>query len=1248
MAAATLGVNLPSWRSLEWRLTLLIAGSCLAALVAVLYLAFLEVSSTLHDAAAERAGQATRQVAGLLTQSAAQSVEQMRGAVPAVRAALADPTTSKLDAARARLAPLAAVGNRRVTLWSADGTLALDLPEDSPPGTGADDLPSPLRAPPPGIGPMQALGTRAITDMALPIQSDDPARRPLGTLALRAGLAINPPGLLNRLVGQDARVLFGNRAGDVWTDATRLSPGPQVDLSTDGARTYDAGAGDVRIGAVGAVPGTPWVAWVEFPEREITTRANHFLRRMAGLAFAIAGSTALLSLWFSRRLTTPLAQMTTAAEAIAGGDFSRRVATGGTEIGRLGHAFNTMSAEVANAHQRLEQRVVERTEELNTALAALDHRSRERENYLATIVDSSLDAIIGKDLDGRVTSWNRGAEQIFGYTASEVIGRPSLFLVPRDRRDEEAAILHTIRRGGTVGHFTTVRQAKDGRLLDVSLTISPIRDAAGQIVGVSKVARNVTAAKEAEARLVEREQQLSLYAEHSPVAVAMFDVDMCYLVASTRWIEDFKLGDTPLIGRSHYEVFPGLPEHWKAIHRRCLAGASEKRDEEQFVRADGSISWIRWEVKPWRQADGAIGGLIIFSEDITARKHAEERLSASEDRYRTLFDWAPDGIVISDTDGYYLDANPSVCDMLGYHRGELVGLHATDIVSSSEVDHIEPALTTIAGNLDYQREWTLRRRDGTTFQADVIATRMPDGLILGMLRDVTERNRAIEAVRAAEERMRFALESAEVGIWDADYRTGVVVWSPILERQHGLEPGTFAGTFEAFMAGVHPEDRATVSGIIDRAVKSGQDYSMQHRVIWPDGSVRWLTVAGRVHLDAHGKALRATGVSIDNTDRRQLEAQFQQAQKMEAIGRLAGGVAHDFNNLLTIILGNCELLATSVSDARTLRQVIGIETAASQAAGLTRQLLAFSRKQIIEPTLVDLNKVIGDLRKMLGRLIGEDITVVVDLPPDVGPVLADHNQIEQVVMNLAVNARDAMPSGGTLTLQTANVDLDEHYAASHFGTPPGSYVVLTCSDTGTGMTPEVQARLFEPFFTTKEMGKGTGLGLATVHGIVKRSGGSIGVYSEPGKGSSFKVYFPRVENADVVAPAIVKAPVRGGAETVLVVEDADLLRTVTKELLERLGYTVLTAENAGAAITVFDQHPEIAVLLTDVVMPGSSGPELTEQLTTRRPELKVVFMSGYTEEAMLQHRVAMSGAAFLHKPFNSDALGRAIRNALAT
>jgi two-component system cell cycle sensor histidine kinase/response regulator CckA len=383
------------------------------------------------------------------------------------------------------------------------------------------------------------------------------------------------------------------------------------------------------------------------------------------------------------------------------------------------------------------------------------------------------------------------------------------------------------------------------------------------------------------------------------------------------------------------------------------------------------------------------------------------------------------------------------------------------------------------------------------------------------------------------------------------------------------------------------------------------------------------------------------------TERHALEEQYHQARKMEAIGRLAGGVAHDFNNLLTVIVGNCELLLADLDpDDPHQAGVAEIRNAGACASGLTRQLLAFSRKQIVEPTLLDLNVVLADMRAMLGSLIGEDVKAVFAFGPSPASLKADRGQVEQVILNLAVNARDAMPSGGVLTIETADAELDERRPAQLLSVKAGRYVVLTVTDTGTGMTPQDQARLFEPFFTTKEIGKGTGLGLATVHSIVTQNGGSVSVASEAGRGTTFKVYFPsspwcKSGVAETVrqAPAAVSRP-NGRAHTVLVVDDAEELRELTGKILRLEGYTVLVAGSGDEALRLFERNASIDVLLTDVVMAGVSGPELASRMVERRPALKVIYMSGYTEDAMVKHGLLDPGSALLLKPFNSEALGR--------
>ena len=365
---------------------------------------------------------------------------------------------------------------------------------------------------------------------------------------------------------------------------------------------------------------------------------------------------------------------------------------------------------------------------------------------------------------------------------------------------------------------------------------------------------------------------------------------------------------------------------------------------------------------------------------------------------------------------------------------------------------------------------------------------------------------------------------------------------------HGLAPGTFPQTFEAFLEFVHPDDRAALLESVSQATTTGQDFTVQHRAVRPDGTIHaWFTGAGRILLGRDRTPARAVGISIDVTAQRTLEAQYQQAQKMEAIGRLAGGVAHDFNNLLTIILGYAQLLLRRLpEDALGRRDVSEIQKAGASAAALTRQLLAAAGREIIEPTLLNLNVVLRDMREMLQRLIGEDVEVVFRLRPDLVKVKADRGQIEQVIMNLTVNARDAMPDGGTVTIETANVELDANCTKGRLAIQPGRYVVLTVTDSGAGMTAEVQNHLFEPFFTTKERGKGTGLGLATVHGIVTQSGGSVNVYSEMGRGSSFKVYLPAAEAGAVAPEPILEDRPDNGALTVLVVENSDALRELAR------------------------------------------------------------------------------------------------------
>jgi PAS domain S-box-containing protein len=507
-----------------------------------------------------------------------------------------------------------------------------------------------------------------------------------------------------------------------------------------------------------------------------------------------------------------------------------------------------------------------------------------------------------------------------------------------------------------------------------------------------------------------------------------------------------------------------------------------------------------------------------------------------------------------------------------------------------------------------------------------------------------------EALRDNVERTVFALDAARIGVWEMDVASGQLTWSEGIQRVTGFAPHQLPRERDAFVELIEPDDRARLLDGLGAAVASRDAVEFQFRMRGPDGSLRWLEGKGKVFGEPNAPA-KMVGVAADITARKQLEEQFLQKRKIEAVGRLAGGIAHDFNNLLLAISGYSEIVSDRLGPLHpSAVHVQKIWKAAESAASLTRQLLAFSRRQVLQPQLIDLNAIVEHIGSLIERLIGEEILFETRLTQPLALVSADPSQIEQVVMNLAVNARDAMPGGGRLTIETANVDLDEHFVGQHRGAAVGPHVMLAVSDTGVGMDEAIQQRMFEPFFTTKERGKGTGLGLATIYGIVKQSGGSIWVYSEPGKGSCFKVYLPLAiarPGGELEAEAEPSAAALRGSETILVVEDQPEVRAVTSEMLHAYGYTVLEASGGSEAIAMGRQHAGVIhALLTDVVMPEMSGREVAARLKADRPDLRVVYTSGYTDNAIVHHGVLDSGLAFLQKPFASTLLAKKIREVL--
>ena len=635
------------------------------------------------------------------------------------------------------------------------------------------------------------------------------------------------------------------------------------------------------------------------------------------------------------------------------------------------------------------------------------------------------------------------------------------------------------------------------------------------------------------------------------------------------------------------------------------------------------------------------------------------RIRRSEGRYRTLLAAAPDAIVVTDRDGRVVLFNEAAERIVGSPAETVIGQPVSSVIDLESARSGSVPVTgenpLAVARLGERRpvEFQAHRADGDRFWAESTVADLGLGHEPGttvIFRDVSVRHAAENALRESQERLAFALAAGRMGTWDWEMKTGLIRWSESLEQIVGIPLGSFGGTYEAFADLVHPDDRQTLRQALERATTTDDEYLAECRMGPPGAQTVQIVTQGRVVRDAFGEPVRMAGVALDVTARRELENQLRHAQKMESVGRLAGGIAHDFNNLLTAITGHGELLAQSLSPEDPGRaDVTAINAAAARAAALTRQLLAYGRQTLLRPEPVDLNAVISDIEPMLRRLIGEHIELRTDLAPDLGWVQADAGQLDQVILNLVVNARDALPRGGTITLSTANAEFDDAYAAERPGLRPGRYVTVSVADTGVGIDDATLGRIFEPYFTTKDREQGTGLGLATVLGIIEQSGGHIEVASEVGRGTTFLVHLPRqtAPSTRVAAEVDTNRTPTGGPETVLLAEDEESVRRLATLILERNGYRVIAAADGIAALDASAAYDgPIDLLLTDVVMPGLNGRELADRFATLHPTARVLFMSGYAGEALSAQGVLDPSVAFLGKPFMPADLARKVREVL--
>lgn len=624
--------------------------------------------------------------------------------------------------------------------------------------------------------------------------------------------------------------------------------------------------------------------------------------------------------------------------------------------------------------------------------------------------------------------------------------------------------------------------------------------------------------QQTEKRLRQQEEQLRLFVKHAPAGVAMFDREMRYVVASDRWRTSYGLADADIAGRSHYDIFPDLPERWKIIHQRCLAGAVEACEEDPFPRADGSVDWVRWEIHPWHTNTDEIGGIIIFSEVITERKQAEQKIQEQAALLGiALLGIASDAIYVCDLDRCITYWNQGAERLYGWQADEVLGQDVAEVLRPLDPSFIEPAHE--------------------------------------MLR--------------------------EQGTWQ---------------------------------------------GEVQELTKTNQTVMVEMR--------------GTLVRDETGQPKAILVVSTDITEKKKLEAQFLRAQRLESLGTLASGIAHDLNNVLTPIIGIVQLLPMKITslDESTRRMLQILEESTYRGADLVKQILSFTRGMEGKPTSTQIKHLLSEIEKIIQQAFPKNIELTTSLTPDLRLIAADGTLLHQVFMNLCVNARDAMPDGGRLSISAENLMIDQNYARMHLDAQVGAYVMVTITDTGVGMPPEILDRIFDPFFTTKEIGKGTGLGLSTVMGIVKSHGGFVNVYSEVGKGTRFNVYLPATDT-DEKEETTNSEVAFGQGELILVVDDEVAIQEITKTTLETYNYRVMVANDGVEAIALYAEHKhEISVVLLDLMMPSLDSATTIRTLCKLNPQIQIIAMSGLATNESVTRTMGEGVQAFLAKPFTASEL----------
>ena len=960
-----------------------------------------------------------------------------------------------------------------------------------------------------------------------------------------------------------------------------------------------------------------------------------------------------------RFFLAPLAVLVNTTTKVArDGDYSLRAdIQSRDELGHLASAFNQMLEMIGHR---------------DAALLSANEQ-------IKLVFDSATEiAIIATDAKGLVTLFNVGAERMLGYAAAEIIGQqtPELWHeraeIEERGRELSAASGHEVKdfevfvesarhSQHEAREWTYVR--KDGMRLSVQLVVTTIRNRANEIAGFLGMASDIGPRKRAEAALRELQRQQERILTSVGEGLHGIDQEGNIMFENPAACAMLGWGVQELIGQPAHRVMhhtradnSPYPQSECQIYSTLRDGVVRRVEDDLFWRKDGTAFPVTYTATPMRNETGAIVGVVVAFRDITERKRAESALRESEAKFRTLFDTANDAIFMSDAIGF-LSCNPQALKMFGCRMEEIIGRSPAEFSPVTQPDgrlsrglaH-EKTERALAGQPQFF-EWRHARLDQTTFEAEVSLNRIEiSGKIYlqGIVRDITNRKRAEIELQRREEYFRSLIEHASDCITVVNAQAMVTYQSPSGERILGYPAEAMLGRILLDLA--HPEDLAKLRAALNQSLEHlNLPVTLTVRLRHHNGLWRHIEAVGTSIQNAPGEKQIIIN-SRDVSDNLKLEEQFRQAQKMEAVGQLAGGVAHDFNNILSALLMQTELVKSVEALPQEAKEGLDeILTDINRAADLTRQLLFFGRRQVMQSRVLNLNELITNLSKMLQRLIREDVQLQLQLHGSPLMTRADPGMLEQVLMNLAVNARDAMPKGGRLRVETTELTLTEEAGRLYPEAHPGHYVSFSVSDSGGGIPPEVLPQIFEPFFTTKEAGKGTGLGLATVFGIVKQHQGWIKMDNRPGEGVAFHIFLPASREIRTdSAPAKITSKPNGGAETILLVEDESMVRKPTRKLLERQGYQVLEAADGIEALRLWQDHGKpVALLLTDLVMPGGlTGQELARRLVAEQPQLKVIYVSGYSADIAGRDFQLRPGESFIQKPYATDELLETIRRFL--